>query len=195
MKFDTQADFAAVYRSPLIDPKTRARFYNYRDPALYGNVAITIFLGYHPLTIKPLKEQVAKRLLEKVVITDSDTVAIIGGAFGWLGEYLPGKVYSVDTSEWVHNAKDQSADDELRDAIIAGGLDPDAGIGKQLFDRYSDPSPRAKIPVYRTLAEAPKPSVIITEELWQVLDEKTKDEMREHFSGKKVAHILDGKVM
>lgn len=213
MSYETQADFAALYRCALRDPDTQERYANFRDPAKYGDQVINITLHYHRLVKLPDRRNMAQRLVDRYGITDQDALIIFGGAYGWLGEALKDLVnctaVSVDTSPWINASKDLSGDDELREAIIAGGLDPDTGLGKQFFDKFSDPLPRARIPVanetlsnngsrQRVIAHLPKnPTRIITEEVWQLLTDQERTDYTARLTafGVPVTHIIDNQII
>ena len=204
--------------------------YGFRHPSLNGLVdynpatGITLFQHYVPAAIKPLAEHNAALLVQHYIdqgtpLTSNSTVAVIGGAFGWLGEALedlvPGlEACSLDTSQYVQDVKSLSPDDELIENITASGYDhtlPNS-VGEWLFNTFSDPAPRSRSPERiaqndlstvklrndaRKLFQKQAIDHIITEEVWQLLtqEEQTRYTAAAADYGATLTHIIDGVIV
>jgi hypothetical protein len=76
---------------------------------------------------------------------------IIGGGYGWSEEVLRNDlgmttIVTVDTSTYVHNTAAATEEQEIRDAIIAAGLDPDSGRGLGKFNQLmNDPGNKSRV--------------------------------------------------
>lgn len=203
-----KADFYAAYGFYAVDPDTGIRYAKASIPEFPGE-SITLRLHYHPLVYRRQAARKAQLLVDQGLVNSSDNLIIVGGAFGWLGEALVSltgcKAVSTDLSQYIQDTKDLSPDDELIESIRASGYNETTGIGLFLFNKFSDPSPRSTIPtlkedmvsnksrnsVKRALPRAP--TRIITEEVWQILDQTEKDQYTsaaESF-GAHMTHIID----
>ena len=226
-----KADFWAAYRTPCLTADAeRWRMYGFRHPSLNGLVdynpatGVTLFQHYVPAAIKPLAEHNAALLVQHYIdqgtpLTSDSTVAVIGGAFGWLGEALedlvPGlEACSLDTSQYVQDVKALSPDDELIENITASGYDhtlPNS-VGEWLFNTFSDPNPRSRSPERvaqndlstvklrndaRKLFQKNAIDHIITEEVWQLLtqEEQTRYTAAAADYGATLTHIIDGVII
>lgn len=193
----TKADFYALYRFPAVHPQLNYYFSNFGTPNLFGGQKITFILHYHPSVIKPSKVHKVSQIVDQ--FDSNDVVAIVGSAFNWLGEELEDQIgcvtYGVETSDWVHEVKSQSADDELLSAIEAQSY---AGteIGDYLFNTFTDTSPRSRLPerIVTSYNDIPETvTKIITEECWQILDQSTKDFYTS--LNLPMIHFIDGEVI
>ena len=211
----TKANFASQYRDFPCIPGTNKKLARYHEAALFGEgVYVTLQLGYHPLTVRPICEQRSARIIEECGLTSESSVAIVGGAYGWTGEammrQLPGlDAVSVDISSYIHATKNLSPDAELVECIRASGYDETAGIGLQLFEWFSDPEPLAKIPVLnerldtvssrkRVNAALSRPVThVLTEDMWQLLTPEEQIEYEERLAllGDEVIHYFDGRLI
>lgn len=209
----TKAEYTAQYGTYATIPGTSKRLARYREPALFGDTHVTLRLHYHPLVQRPYANERADKIIAAKGITDADSLVIFGGAYGWLGEALIQKTgcaaVSVDVSQYVHDTKNLSPDDELIEAIRADGLDETTGPGLMLFNWFTDPNPRATIPVLnedlsnngsraRVRNALPRlPTRVITEEVWQVLtpQEQTLYQDRLGQFGVELIHVIDGIVI
>lgn len=172
---------------------------------------ITLRLHYHPFLYRKVAEQKAQQLIDAGLVGADDRLIIAGGAFGWLGEALevlmPGcQAVAVDTSPYVQEAKDYSPDDELIESIQASGYDETQGVGLFLFNKFSDSTPRAAVPVLQedlTTEESRNtviaalgelPTRVITEECWQIFPQEVKDLYNTVAADLDIptTHIIDG---
>jgi len=196
-----KAEFYANYRVYAVDPVTRHRFAKFKSPDIAGGQEMTLVLHYHPAAIKPTKAALAARLIQHFIdqgvpLTVADRICVIGGAYNWLGEALedaiPGmEVCSVDLSQYVQDTKDSSPDDEVIEELTANGYAiDDGGPGQYLYDKFKDPNPRSRDggkvlqedlgspqsrnEVRKALKNA-NPTRVITEDVWQILDQTEQD--------------------
>jgi hypothetical protein len=213
-----KADFYAAYGVYAVDPVTRHRFANFSSPHILGGQKITCRLHYHPTAQKESMQNKAIALkdyfiAENAPLVPADSLIVVGGAFGWLGEMLENRIglvaCSIDPSNYVQAVKDQSADDELIESIEAAGYThTDGDRGQFLFEKFGDLSPRSRNPE-RVLQEdlaspqsrntvrqalTRKPTRMVTEEVWQILDEADKNVYRTAATtwGLSLTHIIDG---
>lgn len=195
-----KADFWAAYRIYAVDPLTNYRFARFKSPSIEGGAEMTCILHYHPAAMKPNKAALAQRVIQHYIdqgtpLTGTSTVAVIGGAFGWLGEALedlvPGlEASSLDTSQYVQDVKALSPDDELQEQLEADGYDISTGPGLYMFDKFKDANPRSRRPEMiaqndlstvklrndaRKMFQKNDIDHIITEEVWQLLTQEEKD--------------------
>jgi hypothetical protein len=210
----TKAEFTAQYGFYPLVPSTNYKLARLQHPGLFGtDEPVTLRLHYHPLRERISADQRADKIIAAKGITADDSLVIFGGAYGWLGEALIAKTgcaaISVDTSQYVHNTKDASPDDDLIESIRASGYDETAGIGLQLFNWFSDPTPRASITVLnedlsngkslKAVRDAlPRlPTRVITEEVWQTLppEEQTLYADRIAKLNVELIHVIDGIVI
>ena len=100
MAYVTKADWFTNYRGPLVDPDTHYCYSNFYHPDINGGNRVNIILGYNRLKHFAYQEWVADRLIAHSSITSNDSIIIVGGAYGWTGEWLEQKtgaaVVSVD---------------------------------------------------------------------------------------------------
>lgn len=79
----------------------------------------------------------------------ADRILVVGAGFGWGVEAAIAEtgatVVGTDVSAYVQANLTTSEDQELREAIIAAGLDPDTGRGLEIFTHYSNPAPRSNV--------------------------------------------------
>lgn len=211
MAYDTEADFAAMYRRALVDPVTNYTYYGFKSPNMNNGQPITINVPYCRAAWFPLKESLADRIVAHVGITANDSIILFGGAFGWLGEWIERKTgascVSVDTSTWVNTTQSQNQDDKLKQAIEANpGLTISDGLGKELYDKFADPGPACRIyggvvneslsdndSRQRVIAKLPRnPTLVITEEVWQILTDAEKTEYASRLTafGVRILHII-----
>ena len=209
----TKAEYTAQYGTYAVIPGTNKRLARYREPALFGDTYVTLRLHYHPHVQRQYANERADKIIAAKGITAADSLIIFGGSYGWLGEALIAKTgcsaVSVDTSTYIQDTKDLSPDDDLIESIRAGGLDETTGIGLMLFNWFSDPNPRATIPVLnedlanagsraRIIKALPKaPTRIITEEVWQVLTPQEQGLYQDRLGqfGAELIHVIDGIVI
>jgi hypothetical protein len=210
----TKAEFTAQYGFYPLIPGTNYKLAGLKHKGLFGtDEPVTLRLHYHPLRERISADQRADKIISAKGITAEDSLIIFGGAYGWLGEALITKTgcsaVSIDTSQYVHDTKDQSPDDDLIESIRASGYDETTGIGLQLFNWFSDPTPRASITVLnedmanggsrnRIKSALPKkPTRVITEEVWQTLTpaEQTLYQSRIDQFGLELIHVIDGIVI
>jgi hypothetical protein len=87
-----------------------------------------VTIHYHSHHIRPYLNAIYTRVeTEGPGWASITNVAIVGGAFGWAGDFLMSRginVVTVDTSPHVQSAKVTTEETELRAAIAAVGLDP-----------------------------------------------------------------------
>lgn len=218
-----KADFYAAYGVYARDPVTRHKYARFKSPHVLDGAEITCRLHYHPHVQKPHKAQVAQRLVdyfiaEGVPLTADDRICIIGGAFGWTAEALedlvPGlEACSVDLSQYVQDTKDSSPDDELIESIEAEGhTHTDGGVGQFLFEKFTDANPRSRDGSkvlqedlssnqsrnkIRQALKNTDPTRVITEELWQLIDQTEKDRYTAAAAnwGVSLTHIIDGVII
>lgn len=232
-------DFYTQYRKYARIPGTRARLARFKGPQFEGlpdydpDIGVTLPLHYHPKVIKPYRYQRMPdmpperlTLAERVVahldglgtpLTASDRVAIIGGAWNWLGEALedliPGlETCSIDLSNYIQTEKDASPDNELVEVIQGQGMVESSGVGLALFNMFTDPNPRcrdgskvvqADISTnqgrnkVRQALRNTDPTLVITEEVWQVMSQQEKDEANAASAqwGVPLLHIIDGVII
>ena len=205
-----KADFYSAYGFYAVDPDTGIRYAGARIPE-FPDQSITLRLHYHPFLYRKVALQKAQQLVDKEVVSSESKIIIAGGAYGWLGEALevlvPGcQCVSVDTSQYVQDSKEFSPDDELIESIRASGFDETEGVGLFLFNKFSDSTPRAIVPILqedllteesrnRTIASmGGTPTLVITEEVWQILPQESKDAYEQAASdlGIEITHIIDG---
>lgn len=203
-----KADFYASYGVYLTYPDGR-RLAGYRGPEFEG--AVTIRLHYHPLVQKRNAEIKADKIIAQYGITSSDKVMIFGAGFGWLGEALTEKTgcksVGVELSQYIHDTKDTSPDDELQEAIEAGGLSITKGDGLKVFTDFKQgnvartsvtllqetlSNKRSRDTIKGVLKSAP--THIITEEVWQTLNDMERESYNTSFTsiGGEVIHIIEG---
>lgn len=217
-----KADFYAAYRIYAVDPVTRHRFARFKSPDIEGGAELTCVMHYHPFVIKPQSADKAQRLVDHFItqsapLTATDTVVVIGGAFGWLGEALedliPGlEAVSVDLSQYVQDVKGLSPDDELQEQLEAEGYNITTGPGLYLFNKFSDPNPRCRRPEMvvqndlstvklrndvRKLFQRNDVTRVITEEVWQVLTTGEQDRYTAAAAnyGASLTHIIDNVII
>lgn len=139
-RWDTKADFDGAYGSSG-DRLTGGRPTT-RPP---------IRLHYHRATLYPAAQRRAAKFAELFGWTAGSRVVIVGAGFGWtmeaLEEILPSIiVLGTDTSAYVQAQKNNSEEAELREAIVATGLDPDSGEGAdKLSALLGSNGPRARL--------------------------------------------------
>lgn len=207
-----KADFYAAYGFYAVDPDTGIRYAKASIPEFPGE-SITLRLHYHPLVYRGEAARKAQLLVDKGLVSSPDNLVIIGGAFGWLGEALVSltgcEAVSTDLSQYIQDTKDLSPDDELIESIRASGYNEAGGVGLFLFNKFSDLSPRSTMPVLkedmasnksRNSVERALPNIptrIITEEVWQILPQESKDAYESAAAGLNVpiTHIIDGVII
>lgn len=84
--------------------------------------------AYNWFAQKDRLEAQANRLLAQPGFAQVSHLAIIGGGFGWLSEYLTAQgitVVNIETSPYVTADKDNSEEADLRAQLTAQGFDPD----------------------------------------------------------------------
>jgi len=216
-----KADFYAMYGVYAIDPVTRHRFANFRSPDIQGGQPITCRLHYHPVALKESMQNKAIRLKDyfianAVPLVPADSLIIVGGAFGWLGEMLEDRIgleaCTTDLSQYVQDNKSLSADDELIESIeAAGNTHTDGGVGQFLYNKFRNAGRRSRSPE-RVLQEdlaspasrqrlrdalARKPTRMITEEVWQILTDTEKNVYRTAATnwGITLTHIIEGTIV
>lgn len=216
-----KADFYAAYGAYAVDPVTRHRFGKFKSPHVLNGAEITCRLHYHPSVIR---EQMRGKAIsvkeffdaEGAPLVSTDSLIIVGGAFGWLGEMFENRIglqaLTIDLSQYVADNKSLSPDDELIESIAAAGNShTDGGVGQFLFEKFTDPNPRSRSPE-RVLQEdlatqqsrqrvrqalARKPTRMITEEVWQLLDDTEKNVYRQAATawGITLTHIITGAIV
>ena len=125
---------------PVVDP-TKANFdksYTNNASAMwYGLNGGTPPVGEKPVWLNynrfpKIRDSVttAQILIDKLGLTASHSIAAIGAGFGWvsekIAEQLPGiSIVAVDTSPYIHGAKDTDETDDINAALdVAGITDP-----------------------------------------------------------------------
>jgi len=172
----TKADFFALYRLSLQCSDDAKR---------------PIQLGYHPAVIKPMAANRIERL--EADIQPGERVAIIGGAFNWLGEALEDKYncecWSVDTSDWVHEAKTETPDQDLADTLNAYSLT--RARAREIMRKHKH-GPRSRNPerVVRTLEEVGPIDWLLSEDVLQLLSDEDRENLTSHQA--KQAHYIAG---
>jgi hypothetical protein len=208
-----KADFYASYGFYAVDPDTGIRYANARIPEFPGET-ITLRLHYHPLVYRREAARKAQQLLDAGLVSASDSLVIVGGAFGWLGEalelLLPGlETATIELSQYVQDAKDLSPDDELIESIQASGFNETTGVGLHLFNTFTDPVARSTTVVIQEDMISNKsrnavksalsriPTRIITEEVWQILTQAEKDQYTAAAAdfGVPMTHFIDGVII
>lgn len=212
-----KAEFTAAYAVSLRYPNG-IRLQNYKGPEFPGTLEgtappVTVRLHYHPLVQRPAAVQRLASILDRHTITAADRVLVFGCGFGWLAEVLTDqigcKAVGIDLSQYVQDMKDTSANDELSEAIQASGLEPTTGHGLKIMQDFSDSGPRTRATVLqgdmqnKGVRNAVKrelggdPTVVITEEVWQLLTAQEQNTYTGVFStlGAAVAHVIDGVVI
>ena len=198
----TKADYYSLYGAAPIDPITRRR---YTEIRLHYHPAIRKVESYRGMT---------QKIIDKYNLDSSSKVLVIGCAFGWLCEDLINKCncqcIGTEISTYIHDTKGTSADDELISAIEASkkcNFTYKSGIGKEIFDKFQDPSPRSSVTILNTACDTTesvqmvmahiRPTLVVTEEMWQLLDAKENTDMNESISkfGCPIAHIIDGQLV
>lgn len=194
----TKADYYGLYAASPVDPVSRRRYTEIR-------------LHYHPAIRKTSAyRRTTEKLIAKYNITASDKVLVIGCGFGWLCEDLIEKTgcesVGTEISQYVHDNKSLSADDELIDAIEASkkcDFTYKTGIGKEIFDKFSNPSPRTSVVILDTPCDTTEsvqmvmdvihPTLVVTEEMWQLLDSKENTDMNKSLDKFRcpIAHIIN----
>jgi hypothetical protein len=88
----------------------------------------SVRVHYHSHHIRPYLNAMYTRVeTEGPGWAQVSNVAIVGGAFGWAGDFLMSRginVVTVDTSPYVQTAKGTTEEAELRACIARAGLDP-----------------------------------------------------------------------
>ncbi len=219
-----KADFYSKYGVYARDPVTRDRYtQSYRNPDILGGVIITCRLHYHRSSMKESLRNRSIRLKDffianSVPLVPADSLIVVGGAFGWLGEMLEDRIglvaCTIDPSNYVQAVKNQSDDDELVESIeAAGNTHTDGGVGQFLWNKFRDATPRCRNPD-RVLQEdlaspqsrqrvrsalTRKPTRMITEEIWQgnLLTEAEKNVYRTAASTWNITltHIIEGTIV
>ena len=113
----------------------------------HSNIRPEVRLHYHRGIIKPQLEEYWKNLVPSVYdIKSTDTVVIVGAAFGWGVEALialtGANVTGVDISDWIASAQNTSEESEIDACITLAGLDPTQGRGLEIKNKYYIPGPR-----------------------------------------------------
>ncbi len=95
----------------------------------HPNTRPQIRLHYHwyPIIQWQVSDR-APRLFTLLEMNAGDDVILVGGGFNGTAEGLNDlgiRVIGLDTSDYIQNEKDNTEEAEVRDAIIAAGLDPD----------------------------------------------------------------------
>lgn len=202
----TKADYYAAYS---ICPRG---VYQYPDGHTEARRFVEVRLHYHPAVLSEYFDKHAQMIIDGVTnpIDASSHVVIFGSGFGWLCEKLVALTgctcVGVDTSDYIAQNKDLSPDDELEESIVAAGLDKNSGMGQQVFDQFSKPGPRTTADVRQLdLAvkrdqnilkrDLPNVTHMISEEVWQVIDANTQQEVTSFFNnnypGIEIHHIID----
>lgn len=218
-----KADFYANYGVYAVDPVTRHRFAKFRSPSIQGGAEITCRLHYHPASQKESMRARAIRLKDffianSVPLVPADSLIVVGGAFGWLGEMLEDRIglvaCTIDMSNYVQAVKNESADDELIESIEAEGhTQADGGVGQFLYNKFRNSQRRSRS-IDRVLQEdlstpqsrsrvrnalTRKPTRMVTEEIWQgsLLTEAEKNVYRTAAStwNLTLTHIIEGTIV
>lgn len=97
-----------------------------------------IRLHYHRYVMQDMVRAHWDYLVPDLGLTSTDRVVVVGSGFGWgierLEELTGCTAVGVDISDYVHNVKGVSEDDEVRAAIVASGYDPTTGHGLEVFN-------------------------------------------------------------
>lgn len=194
----TKADFYSLYSASPVCPETSRRY-------------VEVRLHYHPaLRARMGFKERAQKLINHCGIDHSSKVLLPGCGFGWLGEELIAQsgceCLGVEVSDYIFDTKDISADDELIDCLTGSRkceFSYTEGIGKEIYDKFKDPSPRGKIPIIRgdflsmtvDLGDF-VPTMVITEDLMNALQEEDRVKLRDNLDGYgiPVYHMFDGAI-
>ncbi len=127
------------------------RMYSLRAEREWGHPATRpeVRLHYH---YGVSQKRIAARwdaIVAHLGLTAADIIVVAGGGFGWAVEHLeqalPGiNAVSVDISDYVDNEKGNDEGAEIDAAITAVGLDPLAGRGLQIKNKYFRAGPRSR---------------------------------------------------
>lgn len=107
------------------------RFYRFNGEREFGhpNTRPPIFLHYHNWPVGRYQRLTYAPLLFNLCgMTAGQSVVLVGCGFNWTARGLTDlgiDVTGIDTSAYILGAKDVSEEAELRECIIAAGLDPD----------------------------------------------------------------------
>ena len=216
-----KADFYAAYGVYAVDPVTRHRFAKFKSPSIQGGLEITCRLHYHPAVQKQSMQNKAIALKDYFIaqgepLVPADSLIVVGGAFGWLGEMLEDRIglvaCSIDMSNYVQAVKDESPDDELIESIEAAGYTIDDGArGQFLYNKFRTTVRRSRT-ITRVLQEdlstpqsrsrvrnalTRKPTRMVTEEVWQLLTPAEKNVYETAASNwdLTLTHIIDGVIL
>lgn len=191
-----KAQFYASYRIAPVCLETNRR---YSETPLH----------YHEAVIKPILRGIYQRLIQALEITADDHILIVGCGFGWGAEILQEltgcAVVGSDISEYIQANKNKSGDDELQEAIEIAGLNKSDGLGLEIWQKFSNPNPRATIEIHNEnlLTEASRSKIpsgitrIITEDFWSTLDQADRDALQVALDafGVPVNHIIRGAIV
>jgi len=101
----------------------------YRHP--FNVAGQQVDLTYLWATSKGIGDRFAQFFFDHIA-EPPGTLLVVGGGFGWSAEKyeeLGFEVHLIDTSPHIQGAKGTSEASEIRAAVVAAGIDPDAGEG------------------------------------------------------------------
>lgn len=124
----TKADFDAGYNVGA-EPDTG-----------HPNTRPEVRVHYNRCMVFPYVREQTLAVASVLGWTPASRIIIVGCGFGWSLEVLADELgiiqtIGTDTSAWIQSVKDQSDEQDLRDAISEAGLRSDSGNGLSLFNR------------------------------------------------------------
>lgn len=118
----------------------------------HPNTRPPVKLHYNRVIMKPDCDIRAQNLVRLLNLNVDTHILIIGAGFGWTAEALRDNhgitnIIATDTSEYVQQNKINDDSQEIRDAILKTGLDPDSREGQFIFNQLVSPK-RSNIEIY-----------------------------------------------
>lgn len=159
----------------------------------------------------------AERLVDKCNISSEDRILLPGCAYGWLGESLVSQtgcqVLGLEPSSYIQETKNLSGNEDILEAIRGSSkcnFTEKEGVGKEIWDKFRDDSPRSSIPIlHHDLSKKSdvldllsldfNPTLIITEELYNAVTEEVRRSIEEHLSNyfpeTRVFNVIEGSII
>ena len=148
-----------------------------------------VLLHYHKYFMQPILTERWANMAPVLNIASTELVLIVGAGFGWGVEAFINETgcttIGIDVSDYIDAEKANTEEAEIRAELIAGGLDPDSGIGATILNAVCDFQPRSNVIILKedastnTSRQAIRaalgnwPTVCILEDL---IDETTTDQ-------------------